>query len=189
MKVVVINLSSLNLETDKKLIKEFVKLDKRDEIGCTMLHFAVYTNVMNLIKPLLEAGADVRVRDHGLKKAFHLYVEKSTNNKSIVGVSADVIEAFIDHGQHIDEYWKGVRLNERLRGTPGFVEGRYIKLSCLAAQSIIDNNIKYKRVPKLLKTFIKIHKNDIHITNMIPPNFLKYLNFINILNDYSISSR
>src|SRR5207249_2664586 len=98
---------------------------------------------LRLVELLLNSGAKIDSKDCDGLTALHYAVRES---------DYDLVRLFLNHGAHIDQmlvFGKGQpmeRLYQQLREKEDcpIEEMTYVSLQCLAARTIVDNNIDYK---------------------------------------------
>lgn len=83
----------------RHLISHDANIDVKDESGDTALHHAVRTEKVDIVKLLLEAGADVNAVNTLQQSPLHLAIHHS---KKQINTSLRIEKALLDCGAHIN---------------------------------------------------------------------------------------
>lgn len=143
-------------------------------ITFVLLSQGIFPNY-RVVKLLLDCHANVNAKNESKSTPLHIasnpynyvgdvsiYCHPTPNSKLIKNTHSQVVRVLLDYGAHLDQ-------PNRTAERPLYLIAKnsnntiplmnYTTLKCIAASSIVKNNIPYEnQIPKTLEEFVKLHK-------------------------------
>ena len=154
----------------KKSVYEFLRVGARGRNGATPLHLACSRDSssvgrypicvfpsLDVIRLLIECGADPDARDNDLNTALHVAASASAKP-----AKSALVQTLLELGGHLDSVNReGKSFSDVLRGQPihELVNvTRFTTLQCLAARALQKHAIPYRnKLPASLSDFVDLH--------------------------------
>lgn len=154
----------------KKSVYEFLRVGARGRNGATPLHLACSRDSssvgrypicvfpsLDVIRLLIECGADPDARDNDLNTALHVAASASAKP-----AKSALVQTLLELGVHLDSVNReGKSFSDVLRGQPihELVNvTRFTTLQCLAARALQKHAIPYRnKLPASLSDFVDLH--------------------------------